>query len=189
MLQCLKLFYVFFKVGLFSFGGGYAMLPLIYQEIKKLSLMPPREFSNIVALSQMTPGPIAVNAATYVGYQSAGFWGSVFATIGVSLPSFILILIISAFFYRFKESRIVSSVLSGIRPATVGMIASAVVFFAQTSLISGNILSMGFLKNPMKHIDLPAIIIFALTILASRKTKLGPITLTILAGIAGALIL
>ena len=86
----ITLFLTFFKIGMFSYGGGYVMLPMIYQELEKFGLSM-QEFSDVVAISQMTPGPIAVNAATYIGYKSAGFAGAAFATLGVSLPSFILI--------------------------------------------------------------------------------------------------
>ncbi|MCX7709270.1 MAG: chromate transporter [Clostridia bacterium] len=189
MLKLLQLFYVFFKVGMFSFGGGYAMLSMIYQEIEKFGFMPAKEFSDVVALSQMTPGPIAVNAATYVGFKYAGFWGAAFATVGVSLPSFILILIISAFFYKFKSSKIVQAVLDGIRPATVGLIASAVLFFANTSIFQEKLFSYEGLKSPLSYISIPALIICAATVFLSIKFKVGPITLTILAGIAGAFIL
>jgi len=109
-MEYLKLFVSFFKVGLFSFGGGYAMLPMIYQEIDAFGLTM-KEFSDVVAISQMTPGPIAVNAATYVGYKAAGFLGSAFATLGVSLPSFILISIIVLVFNKFKTNSIVQSAL------------------------------------------------------------------------------
>jgi chromate transporter len=156
-MKLLILLYVFFKVGLFSFGGGYAMLPMIYQEIGSFGFMPASEFSDIVALSQMTPGPIAVNAATYVGFKYAGFWGSVSATVGVCLPSFMLILIIAAFFYRFKESRVVQAVLSGIRPATVGMIATAVLFFAQTSIFNPGLFGAEMFKRPLEFVSLPAL--------------------------------
>jgi chromate transporter len=182
-----KLFYVFFKVGLFSFGGGYVMLPVIYQDIQTFNLMPTREFSNVVALSQMTPGPIAVNAATYVGYQSAGLGGAVFATLGVALPSLIIVLIIAVLMDQFKSSPNVHAVLQGIRPATVGMVGSAVIFFAATSLVNGEF-SQAILTNPGSYFNLPALAIFGLTLLAATRTKLGPIALTFLAGIVGTLI-
>lgn len=185
----IKLFYVFFKIGLFSFGGGYVMLPMIYQDIQTFNIMPAKEFSDVVALSQMTPGPIAVNAATYVGYQAAGIMGSIFATVGVTLPCFIIILTIAAFLNRFKSSKLVGSVLDGIRPATVGMISSAVIFFSKTSIFSENIFSMEFFKNPLGFISIPGLIIFFLTLFSSVKLKIGPITLTILAGIVGAFIM
>lgn len=185
MILWLKLFYVFFKVGLFSFGGGYAMLPLIYQEIQTFGLMQAREFSNVVALSQVTPGPIAVNAATYVGFRSAGWGGAFFATLGVCLPSIIIILIIAMFMVKFKNSPQFQAVLEGIRPASVGMLASAVIFLAKTSLVNEGFFTRQMLQNPLEFISLPAVVIFALTIWASQKGKIGPITLTLLAGVAG----
>lgn len=188
MLLNLKLFFIFFKIGLFSFGGGYAMLPLIYQDIHRFGIMSAHDFSNIVALSQMTPGPIAINAATYVGYKAAGLWGSIFATLGVCLPSFILILTIIAFINKFQSSPAVQSVLAGIRPATVGLIATAVFFFAQTSIFHEDFFSLSMLQNPLEYISIPALIIFALTLTASTRFKIGPITLTILGGILGVFI-
>ncbi|MGD8400840.1 MAG: chromate transporter [Bacillota bacterium] len=185
--QWAKLFLIFFKVGLFSFGGGYVMLPLIYQDIQTFSLMPAQEFSNVVALSQMTPGPIAVNAATYVGYQSAGLGGAIWATVGVSLPSLLLILLIIALLDKFKHSLTVQAILQGIRPATVGLLGSAVVFFANTSLVDGTFSGIEW-RQLETYFNFPAIVIFALTLIAAKKTKLGPIALTILAGVAGALI-
>ncbi len=183
-----KLFIVFFKIGIFSFGGGYAMLPLIYQEVQRLGIIPAKEFADLVAISQMTPGPIAVNAATYIGYKSAAVWGAAFATLGVTLPSFIIILIIDSVFIKFKENKIVKEVIAGIRPATVGMIAAAVIFFAETSIFRGELAGIN-LREPFKLINLSALAIFILTMIGAKKFKLGPITLTILAGIIGGFIL
>jgi len=183
-MEYFRLFFSFFKIGLFSFGGGYAMLPLIYQEIGAYGLTM-KEFSDVVAISQMTPGPIAVNAATYVGYKAAGFWGSAFATFGVSLPSFILIMLISTIFKKFQTNTTVQAALDGIRPATVGMIASAIVFFANTSLVDISLISEGF----WKIFSLPSIAIFAFTIVGSKYLKLGPILLTLAGGILGIILL
>lgn len=184
----ITLFIIFFRIGIFSFGGGYAMLPLIYQDIKTLNLIPVQEFSDIVALSQMTPGPIAVNAATYVGYKSAAFLGATFATIGVTLPSFIIILLIESFFTKFKTNSFIKKIISGIRPATVGMIASAVIFFAETSIFNRELSGMDLTKI-LNFINLPALGIFALTIVGATIFKLGPISLLILAGIIAGFIL
>lgn len=188
MILYFQLFYIFFKIGVFSFGGGYVMLPLIYQEIQHFGIMSAHEFSNVVALSQMTPGPIAVNAATYVGYKSAGFWGAVFATIGVSLPSFILILIIAAFILKFKTNPVVQAILGGIRPATVGMIAAAVIFFFKSSIINEAFFSAKLFTAPLHTVNLPALLLFGLTILATQRFKVGPITATIAAGVIGVFI-
>jgi chromate transporter len=183
----IKLFYMFFRIGLFSFGGGYAMLPLIYQDIQTFGLMSAHEFSNVVALSQMTPGPIAVNAATYVGFKAAGFWGAVFATIGVSLPSFLIVLIIAAFIKKFKNSPLIQAVLTGIRPATVGMIAAAVLFLSKTAIFHAGFFSLRMLQNPLHFISIQGMIIFALIIVGTKYLKMGPILLTILGGILGVL--
>jgi chromate transporter len=153
-----------------------------------LGLIPVREFSDIVALSQMTPGPIAVNAATYIGYKSAFLLGATVATLGVTLPSFIIILMIDSFFTKFKENKIVKEIISGIRPATVGMIASAVIFFAETSIFKGELSGIDW-REPLKAVNLSALLIFILTIIGAKKFKIGPITLTILAGVIGGLLL
>lgn len=184
MMEYLRLFFSFFKIGLFSFGGGYAMLPMIYQEIGAFGLSM-KEFSDVVAISQMTPGPIAVNAATYVGFKSAGFAGAAFATFGVSLPSFIIITIIASVLHKFKESVIIQHALEGIRPATIGMIASAIVFFASTSIVDVSFIQESF----WKIFSLPSIVIFIVTIVGSKYLKLGPILLTLLGSILGVILL
>ena len=189
MTPFLNLFLMFFRIGLFSFGGGYAMLPLIFQGVQEFGIMTASDFSRLVALSQVTPGPIAVNAATYVGYQYAGVGGAAVATIGVSLPSFLLVLIVLHFMQRFEESGSLNAVLYGIRPATVGLIASAVVFLAETSIFSGPLLSLQLIENIKEYINLLPCLIFIGTIVLAGKFKIGPIKLTILAGIVGALMI
>lgn len=99
------LFTIFFKIGLFGFGGGLAMLPLIFQSVQTFGIMSSQEFSNLVALSQVTPGPMAVNAATYVGFNYAGIPGAMVATLGVCLPAFILMIIVFKFIQRFNDSK------------------------------------------------------------------------------------
>lgn len=184
MIEYLRLFISFFKIGAFSFGGGYAMLPMIYQEVDTFGLSM-KEFTDVVAISQMTPGPIAVNAATYIGFKAAGFWGSAFATFGVALPSFILIMFIATVFDKFKSNHYVNSILGGIRPATVGMIASAVIFFSKTSLLDLTRLADDF----WQIFSIPSILIFVLTIICSKKFKIGPIVLTLAGGVLGAILL
>ena len=122
-----QLFYTFFKIGLFGFGGGYAMLSMIQGEVvTRYGWLTPQEFTDIVAISQMTPGPIGINSATYVGFTATGsIWGSVIATLAVVLPSFILMLVISKFFLKYQKHPAVEAVFSGLRPAVVGLLASA----------------------------------------------------------------
>lgn len=189
MMPFLNLFVMFCRIGLFSFGGGYAMLPLIFQSVQDFGIMTSAEFSRLVALSQVTPGPIAVNAATYVGYKYAGFGGAAVSTIGVALPSFLLILIVMHFIQKFEESKSLNAVLDGIRPATVGLIASAVIFLAENSILNGPVLSLQFIENAKDYINLLPSMVFIGTIILAGKFKIGPIKLTILAGIIGALVI
>lgn len=185
----ISLFIMFFRIGLFSFGGGYAMLPLIFQGVQEFGIMTAAEFSRLVAISQVTPGPIAVNAATYVGYQYAGFGGALAATFGVALPSFLLVLTVLHFIRKFEESKSLNAVLHGIRPATVGLIASAVIFLAETSILNGPMLSLQLIENAREYINLLPSVIFIGTIVLAGKFNVGPIKLTLLAGIIGALVI
>ena len=128
----LELFWTFFKIGAFTFGGGYAMLPLIQAEVAAHGWMGAEELVNVVAVSESTPGPFAVNISTFVGTRLAGIPGAVCATLGVALPSFIIILIVAKCFARFKGSRIVQGCMAGLRPAVVGLIATALLSVGQT---------------------------------------------------------
>ncbi|MDF3000151.1 MAG: Chromate transporter [Bacillota bacterium] len=184
-----NLFYMFFKIGLFSFGGGYAMLPLIFQSVQDFGIMSAAEFSRLVAISQVTPGPIAVNAATFVGFQYRGYLGAAVATAGVALPSLLLILITMHFMKVFQENQSVDAVLKGIRPATVGLIASAVIFLAETSIFNGAVFTQDLFTNFREHINLLPMVIFLATIVLAGKFKISPIKLTLLAGLIGAVVI
>ena len=189
MTAYMNLFYMFFKIGLFSFGGGYAMLPLIFQGVQEFGIMSAAEFSRLVAISQVTPGPIAVNAATYVGFQYTGFLGAAIATAGVALPSLFLILATMHFMKVFQENQSVDAVLKGVRPATVGLIASAVIFLAETSIFNGEIFTKELFSNFMEQINLLPLVFFTATIILAGKFKIGPIKLTLLAGLIGAAVI
>lgn len=128
----LTLFWSFFKIGLFTFGGGYAMIPMIQSEVMKYGWMTDAELINFVAVSESTPGPIAVNISTYVGTETAGILGSICATFGVVLPSFVIILIVAKCFSKFRENKIVAGCMSGLKPAVVGMIATSLFSFGKT---------------------------------------------------------
>lgn len=123
----LLLFWTFFKIGAFTFGGGYAMLPLIQAEVAAHGWMDAAELVNFVAVSESTPGPFAVNIATFVGTRLGGIPGAICATAGVALPSFVIILIVAKCFQKFKDSRAVRGCMSGLRPAVVGLIATALI--------------------------------------------------------------
>ncbi len=123
---CLKLFLVMFKIGLFTFGGGYAMISLLESElVAKRKWLESDEFLNVVAIAESTPGPVAINAATYVGYKLAGFWGSLSATVAVALPSFAIIFLISLFFDAFLSLKYVAYAFDGIQVCVIFLILSA----------------------------------------------------------------
>lgn len=178
----LQLFYAFFKIGLFGFGGGYAMLSLIQGEVVTYhGWVSTQEFTDIVAISQMTPGPIGINAATYVGFTATGsVWGSVVATFAVVLPSFILMLSISKFFLKYQKHPTVVSVFNGLRPAIVGLLAAA-------ALVLMNTENFG---SPTKdtYSFVVSVLIFVIAFVGTRKYKVNPILMIIGCGVAGLLL-
>ena len=121
----LKLFYVFFCIGAFTFGGGYAMLPLMQEQVLSRSWATEEELLHFIAVSESTPGPFAINMATYIGSVQGGVLGSACATLGVVMPSFIIILIVAKCYDAFRKSRVVKGCMSGLKPAVVGLIANA----------------------------------------------------------------
>ena len=123
----LELFWTFFKIGAFTFGGGYAMLPLIQAEVTAKGWISEESIVNFIAVSESTPGPFAINMATYIGAQMGGIFGSVCATLGVVLPSFVIILIVAKCYDQFRSSRVVKGCMSGLKPAVVGLIGNALV--------------------------------------------------------------
>ncbi|MBO4216341.1 MAG: chromate transporter [Clostridia bacterium] len=133
----LTLFFEFFKIGLFTFGGGYAMLPLITDAAVSNGWMTNEQLLDFIAVSESTPGPFAVNIATYIGKTVAGIGGSALATLGVVLPSFIVIVTVAAFFMKFKESRAVQGVMSGLRPTAVGLIFAAAASLSAAQFLGG----------------------------------------------------
>lgn len=179
-----QLFIIFFKVGILGFGGGYAILTLIYQDIQTFGMMSPEEFGNLVGLSQVTPGPIAVNAATYVGFQSAGLLGAFVATFAVSLPSFILCMLVLAALDKFNNNPHVVALLAGIRPATVGLMASAFMLLAQTAMWPDYDKALGLMAN-LEQTDIVAAVIFIVTMGVIWSRKFGAITITLGGGVAG----
>ncbi|HOJ79200.1 MAG TPA: chromate transporter [Bacillota bacterium] len=187
-----QLLWTFFKIGIFSFGGGYVMIPLIQKEIELHGWIYSNEFADIVAISQMTPGPIAVNTATYVGARVAGFWGSFFATLGVSLPSFILTLVIVRFLKRFSNNATVEAILKGVRPVTIGLIATAVVFFAEMSILKTDfliiikrIISKNIIHLLTANINYGSLLIFTVILIGVKYFKLNPILAVFLAAVLG----
>ena len=173
----LQLFISYLKIGFFGFGGGYAMLSLIQNEIvEQRGWITVSQFADIVAVSQMTPGPIAINSATYIGYTIGGFWGSVVATVAVCLPALTVMLALTKFFLKLKDNRYVHGVITGMRPVVVGMIAAAAL-----------LLIFPKQRADSSFIDHWSWILFAATLYASYK-KVNPILLIALSAVAGIVI-
>jgi len=131
-----QLFFTFFKIGLFTFGGGYAMIPLIQSEMSSHGWISVSDLINFIAISQSTPGPFSLNISTYIGNTTAGFLGAATATLSLSLPSFIIILLIAKFYDKFKKSRIVGGAMTGLRPAAVGLIGAVLISVSKTVIQS-----------------------------------------------------
>lgn len=169
----IQLFWSFFKIGLFGFGGGYAILSLIQNEIYHYGWLTPQEFTDMVALSQMTPGPIGINAATYVGYTSSGtVLGAVVATGAIILPSLIIMLSLCKIYFRLKDNRYVAGVLQGLRYIVIGLIAAAALS----------------LMTPANFIDWWSIVLFVAVAMSVVRFKTNPILLIVCCGIAGMII-
>lgn len=169
----LQLFLSFFQIGLFSFGGGYAAMPLIQGQIVKIhGWMTMSEFTDLITISQMTPGPIAVNSATFVGLRVAGYVGAVVATLGCILPSCIIVRL----YLKYRKQDILQELLGGIRPAVVAMIASAGVSIFVTAVWSGiDMISIAGTKWNL-------VVIFAVSVVLLRKFKLNPVWVMLLSG-------
>lgn len=164
-----QLLYTFAFIGSLAFGGGYVMIPLIdRQAVEMLGWLTSTEFADVVAIAEMTPGPIAINTATYVGFKLGGVLGSVVATIGVVVPSFIIVMILAKLVSHFSNSPYLKSALSGIRPVVVGLIASAAWSFGAKTLV-----------------DLKSWILAGVMLLALAKTKINPILLILASFVIG----
>lgn len=166
----IQLFISFFKIGLFGFGGGYAILSLIQHEIEVHNWISRTEFTDVIAISQMTPGPIGINSATYVGYVATGnVLGSVVATSAIVLPSFIIMITLVKFFFRLHGNKYMEWAFLGLRPVVIGLIGAAAVL----------------LMNKENFIDYTSFLIFGAVFFFSIRGKVHPIVLIVLAGLVG----
>ncbi len=177
----LKLFLAFAKVGLFSFGGGYAALPLIRDMIvSELSWMTEEEFADIMVISEMTPGPITINAATFVGINEAGIGGAVAATLGFVFPSAVIISILAVLLKKYGDLKPVRHILSVMRPCVIGLIAAAGVKMLLEAIGEGSFM------HP--HIDVFTVIIFFAGIAIMRRIKPSPIVVMAASGVLGIIV-
>lgn len=174
----LQLLWSFLQIGLFSFGGGYASVPLIQSQVVDLyHWMDKTEFVDIITISQMTPGPVAINCATFVGIRVGGIPGALVATLGCVLPSCVIVLILAWIYKKYRNLPIIQGILGGLRPAIVALIASAGVSILQTSFYP--VTKVAF---SLENIDWLAILFFGLCFFVLRKVKCNPILIMLGAG-------
>ncbi len=194
-----KLIWAYLKIGIFGFGGGYAMLSLVEKSVVEPGWISETMFTDIVAISQMTPGPIGINSATYIGYVAPasvnpalggvlpGLIGSVLATLAVTVPSFILVLYAAHFIRRHNESGAIKAIFSGLRPVVVGLIASAAIMLMNAANFNPNGISWQLWVNIAICVISFCLVYFPIKINNSKK-KIHPILVIILAGLAGFII-
>lgn len=176
----IQLLWSFIQIGLFSIGGGYAAMPLIQHQVVELnSWLTMTQFADIMTIAEMTPGPIAINSATFVGIRVAGLPGAIIATIGCVLPSCVIVLLLAFLYYRFKGLSLVQGVLFGLRPAVIAMIASAGLSLLLLSLGGGIDLLEG------GSLDLVALLLFGAGLTVLRVWKVNPIWIMAGAGAVG----
>ncbi len=172
----LELLWSFIQIGLFSIGGGYAAIPLIQtQTVEIHNWLSMSEFTDLVTIAEMTPGPIAVNSATFVGIRIAGLPGAVIATIGVILPSIFIVSLLAYIYRKYKSAKGLDSILSCLRPAVVALIASAGIAMLITAVSTGEVMMYG--------ISITSIVIFILAFFCLRKFKFNPILVMVACGI------
>lgn len=191
MTELLQLFFIFFKIGLFTFGGGYAMIPLIKEEVISNGFLDEATLLKFIAISESTPGPFAVNIATFIGAEQSGFIGALFATLGVILPSFIIIIIIAALLSKFLQYKQVKYALSGIKAVVIGLI-----LFTGIELLLKTVYPdwKNLAQFNLEIFDYKSLIVF--TILSALffglpkiiKKKISPILLILVSAVIGMLI-
>lgn len=184
----LKLFLVFFEIGLFTFGGGYAMISLIRDKTLSLGWLTEDELLNMIAISESTPGPIAVNMATFVGSTQGGILGSLAATLGVVLPSFIIILLVCAAIHNFLKYKGVQAFLRGVRPCVVALILATAVTMALSTLLNFTTFAAGIIPDVKGMIILAILVAFALVFKNARKKKPSPILMIFISAGLGILL-
>ena len=182
-----ELFYVFFLIGLFTFGGGYAMIPMIQEQIVDRGWISSSALSDFIAISESTPGPFAINIATFVGSETAGIFGSICATIGVILPSFIIILIVAFIMSKFLNNKYVKGALNGVRPVILALILStAIVFLVKLILYSGNAIYSQTIVFDLKSFTLMLMIVSLMFVYKKvHKKSLNPIAILGISAVLG----
>ena len=180
----MQLLWSFFQIGLFSIGGGYAAMPLIQHQVVELhQWLTMNQFADIMTIAEMTPGPIAINSATFVGMQIAGISGAIVATLGCVLPSCVIVTALAWFYSRWRELPVMQGILKGVRPAVVAMIASA-----GLSLLLLSYYGQSAWPESWGSVNGISVCLFAAALLALRRWKVKPIGVMLSAGAAGVIL-
>lgn len=183
-MTLLQLFLSFFQIGLFSFGGGYAAVPLIQSQIVETHhWLELGQFADLITIAEMTPGPIAINCATFVGQQVAGFPGAIICTLGCVLPSFIIVLLLSYLYMKYRSMKSMQGILTGLRPAIVAMIAGAGMSILFLALFQATLFT--FKPGDFRIVECG---LFVLCFFLLRRFKLSPIVIIFGSGIVGTLL-
>lgn len=169
----INLFFIFFKIGLFSIGGGLATLPFLQDLADKYDWITSKELINMIAISESTPGPIGINTATFVGYKAAGVLGGIITTLGIITPSIIIIILIAHYFKKFNEKPLVQGAFFGIRPAVTGLIASVCFEVIRISIL--NLEKFNISNNILDVINIKETILFGVVLYLIYKYKKHPI--------------
>lgn len=177
-----KLFFAFIQVGMFSVGGGYAAIPLIQEQIVNIyRLMTLEQFSDLITIAEMTPGPISINSSTFVGMQLTGIPGVLICTLGCIIPSFIICLLLAHVYYKYRSFGGIQTVLAALRPAVVSLIGSA-----GLSILTIAVFKNGFLS--LQNIQFIEVALFAVCLFLLRRFKVNPISIILGSGFAGTLL-
>lgn len=179
----LELFWAFFQVGILSFGGGYAALPIIAEKVTNENpWLTMEQFTDVVTISQMTPGPIGINAATFVGMRLEGILGGVCATLGFVAPACIIVTVLAIIYKKYRKSDVMGGILTGLRPASVGLIASAALSIITVAFFGEELFAL-----ELKNADFIAIAICVVAYILMKKVKKlsSPITIIMLSGVVG----
>ena len=183
IVQYIQLFFIFFKVGLFTIGGGLAAIPLLQEEVLLREWLTNQQFADMIAVSESTPGPIGVNVATYVGFSQLGILGSIVATIGLVTPSVIIIMLVARYVLHYRDNKYVNGVFYGLRPAVTGIILAAAASIAVVSLVDLSVYNGT--GDFLKIFNIKEIIMFFIFLYASNKWKHHPIFYIVIAGVIG----
>lgn len=184
MTTLFKLFFSFIQIGLFSVGGGYAAIPLIQAQIVDIhKLMTMEEFTDLITIAEMTPGPISINSSTFVGTRLAGPFGAVICTLGCIIPSFVICFVLAHFYYKYRNFGGVQTVLSALRPAVVALIGSAGASILMLGLFQADLFS--FKPEDFRYIEF---VLFAVCLFLLRRFKLNAVSIILGSGILGTVI-